>query len=93
MEIVGAEKRVYCGIAIEVFFVVGEILASGIINTSKVLSVLNLRADVNTLPLTCRLFFVGLAYWLRDWRTIVTVAIGPIFLFLLYWPILPESTR
>jgi hypothetical protein len=29
MEIVGAEKRVYCGIAIEVFFVIGEVLASG----------------------------------------------------------------
>jgi OCT family organic cation transporter-like MFS transporter 4/5 len=28
MELVGAEKRVFCGVVIEVFFNVGEILAS-----------------------------------------------------------------
>ena len=63
MEMVGPKKRVVCGLVIELYFTVGELLVAGI------------------------------AYWFRDWRTVVTVITVPVFCSLLYWPVLPESVR
>jgi OCT family organic cation transporter-like MFS transporter 4/5 len=63
MEMVSAQKRVLCCVVIEVFFNLGEILAS------------------------------ILAFWQRDWRVVIVMATLPTVFFLLYWPILPESTR
>jgi OCT family organic cation transporter-like MFS transporter 4/5 len=63
MEMVGPEKRVFCGVVIEIYFVLGEVMAS------------------------------GLGYWQRDWRIVIVMATVPVFFFLLYWPVLPESTR
>ena len=40
-----------------------------------------------------QILVAGLGYWLRDWRTAITVATVPTFLMLLYWPFLPESVR
>jgi hypothetical protein len=60
---VGKEKRMHCGMVIQFYFSLGEIIVS------------------------------GLAFWLRDWRLVIIVSAAPLFLFFLYWPILPESIR
>ena len=39
------------------------------------------------------IFLAGMAYALRDWNHILLVSTCPIILFLLYWPVLPESVR
>ena len=63
VECVGKEWKVYCGVVIMYFFVVGEAALA------------------------------GLAFWIREWRSIIVAGMAPAFLFLLYWPILPESVR
>jgi len=63
VELVGKRYRVFCSIAIEYFFVFGEV------------------------------YLVFFAYILRQWRPLILVSICPVALFLLYWPVLPESIR
>ena len=63
MELVGPDKRVYCGIIVEGYFVLGEVLVS------------------------------GLGYWQKDWKIVTAILTVPMALFILYWPILPESIR
>jgi OCT family organic cation transporter-like MFS transporter 4/5 len=38
-------------------------------------------------------FLAGIAYALRDWKYILLTATCPVGLFLMYWPIVPESVR
>ena len=38
-------------------------------------------------------FLAGVAYVFRDWKYILLAATCPVGLFLLYWPIVPESVR
>lgn len=35
----------------------------------------------------------GLAYWLRDWRTVLLCCLVPALCLLIFWPVLPESVR
>ena len=39
------------------------------------------------------IILTGVAYYFRDWSSILLFATCPVGLFLMYWPILPESVR
>ena len=39
------------------------------------------------------IILAGVAYYFRDWSSILLFATCPVGLFLMYWPILPESVR
>ena len=38
-------------------------------------------------------YLAGMAYLLRDWKHILLVSTCPVSVFLMYWPIVPESVR
>ena len=38
-------------------------------------------------------YLAGMAYVLRDWKHILLISTCPVGVFLMYWPIVPESVR
>jgi Zn-dependent protease len=40
-----------------------------------------------------QLLVAGLGYWLRDWKYVIIASTVPLFLMLIGWFFLPESTR
>lgn len=73
----------------------------GIFQTAFILSVENVGKDYRVFcSIIIEYFFVFgeilltlVAYFVRDWRSVILYVMGPAAGFLLYWPILPESVR
>lgn len=88
-------------VAFLVLLFVGGVGQLGCFQTSFILGVENVGKEHRVLcGIVIEFFFVLgealvalVAYLTRDWRKILLYVMGPSFVFLLYWPFLPESIR